>query len=143
MALEEQFFAHLSGVHTVDLGGDVLVLGDEERSIRLRRAGRISLGGTVTYRERMTLPPGSVVTVELIDMSQTAGEPIASDVITDASAPPVPFALSTILAEIDQRRLGARAQIRSDQGALLWTTESPNALGSGDEPLELLVRRGG
>jgi uncharacterized lipoprotein YbaY len=75
----------------------------------------------------MLLPPGSLITVELVDMSDTAGEPIASDVITGASVPPVPFALSIVLAESDQRLLGAQANIRSHRGTLLWATESPTA----------------
>ena len=142
MALEDRFVAHLRGVHGFELEGEELVLGDGERSIRLIPAGTISVRGSVTYRERMLLPPGRLITVELVDMSDTAGEPIASDVITGASVPPVPFVLSIVLAESDQRLLGAQANIRSHRGTLLWATESPTALGSGDELLELLVRRG-
>lgn len=142
MALEQRFGKHLPGVHALSLDGDRLILGEGDRSIRLSRAApAISVQGTVTYRERMMLPPSSVVTVELVELDDSSTElVIASDVIADAAGPPVTFSLTT---SGDRGRLAVRARIVSDRGDLLWASVAPVPVEPGRERHELLLRRVG
>lgn len=144
MALEDRFNSHLEGRHEVHPEGDYLVLGEGLESILLAHVPGFSVQGTVTYRERMMLPPDSIVTVELIDISiaDIAIEPIASQVIAGAKGPPIPFSLD-IAADIDEkRRLAVRGRIVSSDGDLLWSIDMPAVLSVLDEPIELVLRRG-
>lgn len=52
--------------------------------------------GTVFYLERIALPPGAVVTVQLADVSRAdaPADIIAKEVITPTTQVPIPFSLS-------------------------------------------------
>ncbi len=81
--------------------------------------------GTVTYLQRIALPAGSVINVELQDVSRAdaVAEVLATQTITTAGENvPIPFELTYDPSQIDQRfTYAVRAQIMVD-GALRWTT---------------------
>lgn len=85
------------------------------------------VSGTVTYRERIALPPGAVVAVSLEDTSlaDAASRVVVRRTITPDGQIPIPFALDFDGAAIDPRHAyGVRAQIRGADGRLLWTSTS-------------------
>lgn len=144
MALEDRFASFLAGDHRILVEGNDLVVGRGDQRIRLTRAPRTAVRGTVSYRERMMLPPGSVIIVELVDISGVAasGGPVASQVIEGAFGPPVPFSLSTEVALDKKSRYAVQARIVSDKVQPLWTGESLVEVPNDDEPLELILRKG-
>ncbi len=145
MALEDRFNSALEGEHEITRDGEGLKLGRNERTMVLTSAPGVSVQGTVSFRERIMLPPDSVVIVELIDMSlaDIAVEPIASQVIADTTGPPFPFSLESG-EDIDGRHLLAvTGRIISVEGDLLWSTDTPEVLTDRAEPVELILRRVG
>ena len=83
--------------------------------------------GTVTYRERIALPPTAVVEVTLEDVSRVdvASDVIARSDIAWAGQSPIPFEIAYEPAAIDpSRRYGVRARI-VDRGQVLFTTSRP------------------
>ncbi|HEX2403959.1 MAG TPA: META domain-containing protein [Acidimicrobiia bacterium] len=145
MDLENRFNSHLQGRHAVALENDVLTLRQGDETVVMTRARGMPVQGTVTYRERIVLPPDSVVTVDLVDMSiaDIAIEPIASQVIAGATGPPIPFALDSPEDVDEQRPLAVEARIVSAEGALLWATDIPAVVTGDGGPVELLLRRVG
>lgn len=103
--------------------------------------------GTVTYRERMMLPPSATVNVQLQDVSRAdaAAVVLAEQTITPGgSGPPYAFSLSYDPAQIDERgRYAVRATI-SDGGQLLFTsTQSYPVItqGSPTSDIAIIVQR--
>jgi uncharacterized lipoprotein YbaY len=83
--------------------------------------------GTVTYLQRIALPPGATVTVRLLDVSRqdVAATTIAEAVISSGGQVPIPFTLTYDPRQIDQRNTYAvRAQIEAGGQLLFTTTES-------------------
>jgi uncharacterized lipoprotein YbaY len=81
------------------------------------------LTGTVTYRQRMALPPGSVVEVQLQDVSKAdaVAEVIASQTITTTGENvPIPFTLTYDPAQIDPRYTYALSVHVTVDGQLRW-----------------------
>ncbi len=116
------------------------VTSEEERSGRLT--------GVVTYRERVALPPGSVVRVTLQDVSRAdaPADLIDSQTITTSGENvPIPFELSYDPAHIDPRnRYVVRAEIRDGAGGLLWTSDTAYPViteGAPGDPVEIVVKR--
>jgi heat shock protein HslJ len=145
MALEQRFTSHLEGALEVGREGTELTLSEGGQAILLSRAPTLSVRGTVTYRERIMLPPDSTVIVELVDISiaDVAVEPIASQVIVPATAPPFSFSLECV-EDIDERRmLAVRGRIVSPEGDVLWATEYPAVITDRAEPVELILLREG
>jgi putative lipoprotein len=106
-------------------------------------ANRATLGGTVSYRERIALTNEAVLVVTLEDVSRqdAAAEVIASQRIADPGQVPIRFELAYPRDAIDQRmRLVARAHI-TDRGRLLFTTEEaiPVLTRGGDREAHLLL----
>jgi putative lipoprotein len=82
--------------------------------------------GTLMYRERMALPPGSVAEVWLLDTSlaDAPAVEIAYQKIEGPGNPPIPFALDYDASKIEERmQYGVRATIRHD-GRLLFTSDT-------------------
>ena len=96
------------------------------------------------YRERIRLPPDSVVIVDLIDISiaDVAVEPLASQVIA-GTGPPFPFSLEGAEDIDESHMLAVRGRILSAEGNLLWATDTPAVLTDRAEPVELILRRVG
>ncbi len=110
------------------------------------RSGRLT--GVVTYRERVALPPGSVVRVTLQDVSRADAPADVIDsqtVTTSGENVPIPFELSYDPAHIDPRnRYVVRAEIRDGAGGLLWTSDTAHPViteGAPGDPVEIVVKR--
>lgn len=109
-----------------------------------QEAGMESIRGTVIYLERMALPPGAEVAVELQDVSlaDAPARVLAATRFEAEGGPPYPFELTYDPAAIDQRmRYALRATITLGD-ELLFTTDTHHPA-FGTEEHELRVRRVG
>jgi putative lipoprotein len=102
--------------------------------------------GSVTYRERIALPPSAVITVKLVDVS-LADAPavlIAEQAIATAGRQvPFEFALEYDAARIQPSHTYA-VQVRiEDGGKLLFISDTVNRVITRDAPthLDIIVRR--
>ena len=88
---------------------------------------------TATYRERIMLPPGHVLTVRVEDVS-LADAPAPAQVLAEASepltgGPPYRVTLGFPTSQIDPRHTyAARAEIRDAAGALVFVTDTRHAI---------------
>lgn len=104
------------------------------------------LTGTVTYLQRIALPPGSVIEVQLQDVSKqdVAAEVIASQTITTAGENvPIPFELSYDPAQIEERFTYALSVRITINGQLAWLNTDRYAVLTRGAPatgVEVLVR---
>ncbi|MAS12450.1 MAG: hypothetical protein CMH69_04020 [Nitratireductor sp.] len=100
--------------------------------------------GTVVYRERMALPSGTVVEVQLLDVSRADAPAVvvASQKVTGAAGSPINYQLGF---DPQQVRPGHRYALRatiSAGGRLLFTTTQNHAVfGDGPNQTEILVQR--
>jgi putative lipoprotein len=81
--------------------------------------------GTVTYRERILLPPDAVVLVQLRDVSlmDVAAKLVSEQIIKPEHSVPIPFSLPYAAEDIDERMTySVFASIRSG-GRLLFITD--------------------
>jgi len=102
--------------------------------------------GTVTYLQRIALPPGSVIEVQLEDVSRAdaAAEIIASQTITTSGENvPIPFELTYDPAQIEPRnRYALRARI-TIEGDLRWINTENQPVLTNENPttgVEVLVQ---
>lgn len=98
--------------------------------------------GNVTYRERMMLPPGAEVEVQLQDISKAdAGATVLATVlITPQGGPPYNFAIEYDPSSIDKRmRYALRASISMGERLLFTSTDYIDPFKG--NPVEILVRR--
>lgn len=90
--------------------------------------------GSVLYRQRLALPPGSIVCVQLEDVSRqdAPAELVAeSQLATEGEQVPIPFELDTDPSMLDPRASYAlRATIEID-GALAFATTTAHRLSAG------------
>lgn len=101
-----------------------------------------TLKGTVLYRERMMLPPGAEVKVQLEDISRAdaMAEILAVVTMTPQGGPPFPFAIDYDASRIDERhRYALRATITLDGNLMFTTTEYTDPFQPG--PIEMIVER--
>ncbi len=109
--------------------------------------GVARIEGNVIYRERMMLPPGAQVEVQLQDISRpdALASVMASVLLTPEGGPPFPFAIEYDPSRIDSRmRYALRATIAVDGQMLFSSTEYIDPFSGGPtagEPVEVLVRR--
>ena len=104
------------------------------------------LAGTVSYRERMALPPGSNVTVTLVEVSSEEYLIIAEEIIEPSGQVPIPFALEYEPDAIQpERDYAIRAVIKSPDGETLWTTVEPFPITDFDnaQEMEILLSKEG
>jgi len=108
-------------------------------------AGGAMVTGSVTYRERIALPPGATVTVRLQDVSRAdaPAEVLAEQVIVPTTQVPIPFALTYDPARIDPRHrysVGARIEV---DGRLWVVSDTHNGVltQGGPTEVEVVVRR--
>jgi putative lipoprotein len=103
--------------------------------------------GAVTYSERIALRPGVIVRVILEDDSRAdvRADLLAEVTISPETNVPIPFVLEYDGNAIDERnRYAVRAQIRSAEGKLLWTsTEHIGVLTHGNpaKDVQIMVYR--
>ena len=87
-----------------------------------------AITGSLTYRERIALTPGSIATVSLEDMSRADAPAILIDQ-KRYSVNGVPFGFELRLPNRDMpqaARYTVRAKIRDANGKLLFTTDTVN-----------------
>lgn len=80
-----------------------------------------TVSGTVTYLQRIALPPNAVVEVKLVDVSRqdVAATVLGEQVITDPGQVPVPFEIAYDPAAIDPRfTYAVQARITADEQLL-------------------------
>ncbi|MBR0682792.1 META domain-containing protein [Roseomonas eburnea] len=104
-----------------------------------------AITGTVTYRERMALPPGAVLEVDLLDISRAdaAAERIAAMRIEATAQPPIPFTLTFDASRIDERKTYAVAARLLVGGRVLFRNDVAHPVltrGAGTHA-EILLRR--
>jgi len=102
-----------------------------------------TLAGTVTYRERIALPPGAVVEVSLLDVSlaDAPSRSIARTRIAARRQVPIPYRLRFNDAVIQPgRRYALRAEIRV-RGQLWFTTTEHHAALVPEASSEIVVQR--
>ncbi|WP_068109898.1 YbaY family lipoprotein [Tropicimonas marinistellae] len=106
-----------------------------------------TLSGTVTYRERMMLPPDAVLEVRLEDVSLADAPSVTLGTYrADApKAPPFPFEVEYDPAEIDvSGRYSLRATVRAGDKLLMTTDTAYPVLTAGDgTDVEMLLRMTG
>lgn len=87
---------------------------------------------TVTYRERILLPPGHTLRVTLADVSlaDAPSRTLAETALElEGRAPPYSVRLSTDAAQLDPRHeYAVRAEIRNPAGALRFTTDTRHSV---------------
>lgn len=102
-----------------------------------------ALRGTVSYRERMALPPGAVVEVKLLDIS-LADAPARTIAETRVSGRriPAPWTLRFDSRQIDPRHSYALQARILDRGQLLFiTTERHSVFAGGLDNTDIRVQR--
>jgi putative lipoprotein len=108
-------------------------------------AGMTRVSGTVSYRQRVALAPGSTLIVTLEDASRAD---TMATVLGKASIPiqrqqvPIDFAIEVESGRIDRsHRYTVRARILDPQGALRWTSTQAYLVLTGGSPnsIEILV----
>lgn len=111
-------------------------------------ADSATVTGSVSYRERIALPPNTVVHVLLRDLSQTEAPDVAvaeQTIRPEGRQVPIPFALSYDPAAIDPlSRYVVSAEIRDGDGTPLWATPTKSEVithGAPTEGVEVIVRR--
>lgn len=103
-----------------------------------------TLTGTVTYLQRIALPEGAIVTVQLVDVSlaDAPATVLAEQTITTTTQVPIPFTLEFNPADIQPNHTYAvQARIEVD-GQLQWitTTQYPVLTnGAPSENIEIIV----
>ena len=99
--------------------------------------------GTVSYRERIALPPDAVILVQLRDVSlqDVAARLISEQIIKPEHSIPIPFALPYTPADIDERMTySVFASIRSGDRLLFVTDRSYQVLTRGQsDHVELVL----
>lgn len=96
----------------------------------------VAVSGSVTYRERMALPPTARVEVRLDDVSlaDAPARTLASETF-DAAGRQVPFAFTLTVdrGDIDPRRSYAvAARITDADGTLMFITDTRHSVAFGD-----------
>ena len=101
-----------------------------------------TIEGNVTYRERMMLPPGARVEVQLQDVSRAdAPAGVLAEVqLAPAGGPPYPFTLEYDTARIQSNmRYALRATISVEDQLMFTTTDYIDPFGSNGT--NIIVRR--
>jgi uncharacterized lipoprotein YbaY/heat shock protein HslJ len=141
---ERAIFAALDGETSYSIAdGKLRISYDEGRqALTYRVAPAAAVRGTVTYRERIALPPQAVIEVQLVDVSLAdAPATVISSVSINAEGRQVPFAFELPYdpAQIDPRfPYAVQARITVD-GQLRFISTTRNAVITQGNPTELDV----
>lgn len=108
-------------------------------------SGLVTLSGTVSYRERIALPPDARVTVRISDVSlmDVAAPVIAeTELATGGRQVPIAFSLDYDPARIEARgRYAVSARITDGGGRLIWITDTHVDLPPPGQGVDLLLVR--
>lgn len=105
-----------------------------------------NVSGSVTYRERIALPPDAKVIVSLEDVTRTgkSGSFVAQQTIRPTVQVPIPFNLRYIPDAIDRsHRYAVIASILDGQDEVIWTSVEPSAISFNEleKPLAIQLQR--
>ncbi len=104
-----------------------------------------TISGQVTYLQRIALPEGAVVTVQLLDVSRAdaAAVILGEQVIVAQTQVPIPFSISYDPASVqDNLTYALQASIRDGQGDLWFTTTTAHFVltrGNPSDNVELIL----
>ena len=114
--------------------------GPERAEDRMRE-----LRGIVTYRERIALPPGVRLEVELLDRTKAGAtdEILGRTVVENAGQVPIGFLITYNAAKFGEGRIYSVRASLSEGGRLLFSTAGPEAidLENLDGLLEIVLRQ--
>ena len=154
METEKRLLKILDSVRRFELGEDRLQLLDDKGAplMELRKAppapdpakGR-AVSGTLTYLEKMLLPPTAVALVKLVDVSRADAEGVVvgEQRIGPAGQIPIEFSIPYDPGKIDARHTYA-VQARIVEGShLLFVSDSASLVLTGDRPdtLRIVLKR--
>ena len=156
-SLEKAFLQALEVTASVRISENTLEVIDASGRVRMRlEAGSTKpmnpqsaqITGTVTYLQRMALPPGAVVHVNLLDVSlqDAPARPLGEQIITNPSHQvPIPFKIEYDPAAIDPRHTYAVQARVTAKGRLIFITTSAYHVITRGNPthVELIVERVG
>jgi putative lipoprotein len=150
-SLADGFLRYLAdaAVYSFTDTGDLLIeLPIDSGTLTLSAQPQVT--GLVTYRERMALPPDSVVRVQVQDVSiadaptTIIGEQV---IVTDGAQVPIPFAVSYPTSAIQEnRRYSVVARIADGEGRLLFISDTNIPVITDDNPtsdIEIVLVRVG
>ncbi len=113
----------------------------DETNVAADTTGQVT--GTLTFRERIMLRPGTTVNVKLLQTSpaDAAAVELAKQVIENPAAPPIPFTLEYNKAAIDERfSYSVRATVtRGDRLLLTTDTHYPVLTRGAGDAVELML----
>ncbi|TKR33501.1 lipo-like protein [Luteimonas gilva] len=104
--------------------------------------GKVNVAGTVLYRERIALPPGSTVTVRLEDaaLMDAPAKLLAEQTIKPEGQVPVPFQLQVSRGSVDPHaRPSLRATITGPDGQMLFTTMTHEAVDLSQDTVDRML----
>ncbi|MFZ5657949.1 MAG: YbaY family lipoprotein [Pseudomonadota bacterium] len=99
--------------------------------------------GEATYRERVKMPPGASLTVELLAVDAATPRVLASAKRPDVAGPPIPFSLPYDAARVPAAgRYALHAELVGPDGERWFATPSPVPVVPGKgEPVVLMLHR--
>lgn len=129
MLVEQCLLSTLVDSQPATFGDGVLTIGSGDRSVTAHPAasaapGVVTVSGTVTYLERVALPEGAVVTVQINDVSlaDAPSVTVAEAVITPFHQVPIPFAIAVSGSAFEDGHTYSLSVRISIDGELLFTT---------------------
>lgn len=131
--------------HRLTQQGEVSRSGYEEPVAKQANAASGNVTGTVTYRQRIALPPGSLLEVSLVDVSRTdaPAQVIGKQQITTTTQVPIAFEIPYDPDKIvPEHSYAVQARISTD-GELRWITDTACPVLTQGQPsqVELIVRQ--
>jgi uncharacterized lipoprotein YbaY/heat shock protein HslJ len=141
---ERAIFGALQGERPYSIvGGELRISYDEGRSALVYRAQGI-VSGTVTYLQRIALPPQAIIEVKLVDVSRADAPAIVIDSVTfEAGGRQVPFSFELTYdpAQIDDRfTYAVQARITIDGELRFISTRSYQVITRGNpNTVEIIV----
>lgn len=140
----KKFYRLLGSIPGVCLLAGLAACGSEESDSQAEAVSSetAAIEGEVFYRERMLLPPGAEVEVQLQDISRAdaPASVMATVMFKPQGAPPWPFSIAFQPAEIDERRRYALRATVSRDGQLLFSSNEYIDPFAGN-PVQVLVQR--
>jgi heat shock protein HslJ/uncharacterized lipoprotein YbaY len=114
---------------------------DEPGSASGDDAPQTTITGSLAYRERIALPPGSTAHVTLNDTSiadAAAPDVTSADIELGERQVPVPFKLTVPAVKlVPKRQYSVRATISGPDGRLLWTTDTAHTIDPAETSIDL------
>jgi putative lipoprotein len=127
--------AALSACQTAD--------GPSRPAVAENQAARVTLNGTVSYRQRIALPQDARLKVTISDVSlMDVAAPVIAEIETETAGRQVPisFALDYDAARVKPgRSYAVSARIVDASGKLLWITDTRFDLPAPGTPADLML----